>query len=92
MLAVMAGWRSALSCVPMCVLSATGLVWSATRASVIGLAIELVVANAVRYTGARPVFVDCDPCNYNIDLALAEQRTAQVKGFDATFAGGIYVG
>ena len=42
---------------------------------------HIVVANAVRYTGARPVFVDCDPCNYNMDLALAEQRiTAIVSG------------
>jgi perosamine synthetase len=33
---------------------------------------HVVVANAIRYTGARPAYVDCDPRTYNIDLALAE--------------------
>ncbi|MBM4007869.1 MAG: O-antigen ligase family protein [Planctomycetes bacterium] len=47
MLAVHGGWRNALAALPMAVLSATALVWTATRASAIGLAIELVVANAV---------------------------------------------
>ena len=29
---------------------------------------QIVVANAVRYSGARPVYVDCDPRNWNMDL------------------------
>jgi dTDP-4-amino-4,6-dideoxygalactose transaminase len=32
---------------------------------------HVVVANAVRYTGAAPVFVDCARENYNMDLAAA---------------------
>ena len=47
MLVVLSGWRRALACLPMAVLSSTALVWSATRASVIGMAVELVAANAV---------------------------------------------
>jgi len=35
---------------------------------------HVVVANAVRYTGARPVYVDCDLSNYCIDLEQAEER------------------
>src|SRR5437588_1050770 len=35
---------------------------------------HIVVANAIRYTGARVVYVDCMLENYNMDLALAEQR------------------
>lgn len=35
---------------------------------------HIVVANAVRYTGARPVYADCDLSNYNIDLDQAEER------------------
>jgi dTDP-4-amino-4,6-dideoxygalactose transaminase len=34
---------------------------------------HVVVANAVRYTGARPVYVDCDLSSYNIDLEQAER-------------------
>lgn len=34
---------------------------------------HIVVANAIRYLGARPVYVDCDPSTYNIDLAQAER-------------------
>ncbi len=34
---------------------------------------HIVVANAVRYTGARPVYVDCDLSDYNIDLDRAEE-------------------
>ena len=45
--AVMGGWRRALAFLPLSVLAATGLVWSATRASVIGVAVELVVAGVV---------------------------------------------
>ncbi len=35
---------------------------------------HIVVANAIRYTGARPVYVDCQPENYNMDLERAEQH------------------
>lgn len=35
---------------------------------------HIVVANAVGYTGAQPVYVDCDLANYNIDLDQAEKR------------------
>jgi dTDP-4-amino-4,6-dideoxygalactose transaminase len=35
---------------------------------------HVVVPNAVRYTGARPVYVDCHPDNYNINLALADRQ------------------
>src|SRR5206468_4787390 len=35
---------------------------------------HIVVANAVRYTGARPVYVDCRAEDYNIDLGDAERR------------------
>ncbi len=35
---------------------------------------HVVVANAIRYTGARPVYVDCALESYNIDLAEAERR------------------
>ena len=35
---------------------------------------HVVVANAIRYTGARPVYVDCRWEDYNIDLADAERR------------------
>lgn len=41
---------------------------------------HIVVANAVRYTGAQPVYVDCDLSSYNIDLAQAQQRlTARTR-------------
>jgi dTDP-4-amino-4,6-dideoxygalactose transaminase len=35
---------------------------------------HVVVANAIRYTGARPVYVDCRVDDYNIDLDAAERR------------------
>lgn len=35
---------------------------------------HVVVANAIRYTGARPVYVDCDLSSYCIDLKQAEER------------------
>ena len=35
---------------------------------------HVVVANAIRYTGARPVYVDCTLESYNIDLEEAERR------------------
>lgn len=34
---------------------------------------HIVVANAIRYLGARPIYVDCDPDTYNMDFAKAEQ-------------------
>ena len=34
---------------------------------------HIVVANAIRYVGARPVFVDCDPATYGMDLDMAER-------------------
>jgi perosamine synthetase len=41
---------------------------------------HVVVVNAVRYTGARPVFVDCRLDTYNIDLEQAELRmTSRTK-------------
>jgi perosamine synthetase len=35
---------------------------------------HIVVANAIRYAGARPVFVDCTRSSYTIDLDDAERR------------------
>jgi perosamine synthetase len=35
---------------------------------------HVVVANAIRYTGAHPSYVDCRLDNYNMDLAEAERR------------------
>ena len=35
---------------------------------------HIVVANAIRYTGARPVYVDIDLANYNIDVDQAAER------------------
>ena len=34
---------------------------------------HVVVANAIRYVGARPVYVDCRQDDYNIDLTEAER-------------------
>jgi dTDP-4-amino-4,6-dideoxygalactose transaminase len=38
----------------------------------------VATANAVRYTGARPVFVDCDPQTGNIDVALVAEVLARL--------------
>jgi len=35
---------------------------------------HVVVPNAIRYRGARPVYVDCDLSDYCIDLKQAEER------------------
>lgn len=35
---------------------------------------HIVVANAIRYTGARPVYVDCRLDTYTMDLEQAERR------------------
>jgi dTDP-4-amino-4,6-dideoxygalactose transaminase len=35
---------------------------------------HIVVANAIRFTGARPVYVDCRLDSYNIDLEDAERK------------------
>ncbi len=38
----------------------------------IPLPTHIVVANAVRYLGARPIYVDCRPDSWNIDLDAAQ--------------------
>lgn len=38
---------------------------------------HIVVPNAIRYLGARPVFVDCRLDNYNMDLEEAERRISE---------------
>lgn len=41
---------------------------------------HIVVSNAIRYTGAQPIYVDCRPDTYNMDLKQAEQRiTSRTK-------------
>lgn len=41
---------------------------------------HIVVANAIRYAGAKPVYVDCALDTYNMDLNQAEQRiTARTR-------------
>src|SRR2546425_12239067 len=40
----------------------------------LSLPTHIVVANAIRFTGARPVYVDCRLEDYNIDLGDAERR------------------
>jgi perosamine synthetase len=53
---------------------------------------HIVVANAVRYTGARPVYADCDLSTYNIDLEQAESRvTARTRALVVQHTFGIPV-
>jgi perosamine synthetase len=41
---------------------------------------HIVVVNAIRYVGARPVYVDCSPDTFNMDLAQAEKKiTSRTK-------------
>jgi perosamine synthetase len=41
---------------------------------------HIVIANAIRYAGARPVYVDCSLDDYNMDLELAERAvTSKTK-------------
>jgi perosamine synthetase len=37
---------------------------------------HIVIPNAIRYTGARPAYVDCERETYNIDLAQVEERVS----------------
>ncbi|MFF5173142.1 DegT/DnrJ/EryC1/StrS family aminotransferase [Micromonospora sp. NPDC000089] len=39
----------------------------------------VATANAVRYTGARPVLVDCDPHTGNLDVALVAEALARLR-------------
>lgn len=39
----------------------------------------VATANAVRYTGARPVFVDCDPRTGNLDVDLVAQLLRRLR-------------
>jgi dTDP-4-amino-4,6-dideoxygalactose transaminase len=39
----------------------------------------VATANAVMYTGAEPVFVDCDPATGNIDVGLLAQALRQLR-------------
>ena len=39
-------------------------------------------ANAVVYTGAEPVFVDCEPDTGNVDVALVERAVADLRRAD----------
>jgi dTDP-4-amino-4,6-dideoxygalactose transaminase len=39
----------------------------------------VATANAVTYTGARPVFVDCDPATGNVDLQLLDDVLTQLR-------------
>ncbi|WP_433392443.1 DegT/DnrJ/EryC1/StrS family aminotransferase [Micromonospora sp. KLBMP9576] len=39
----------------------------------------VATANAVRYTGARPVFVDCDPQTGNVDVGLLAELIRRLR-------------
>ena len=39
----------------------------------------VATANAVRYTGARPIFVDCEPDTGNIDVALVAELLHRLR-------------
>jgi hypothetical protein len=54
---------------------------------------HVVVPNAIRYTGAAPVFIDSRPDTFNMDLDQAEQRvTARTKVLLLQHTFGIPVG
>ena len=40
---------------------------------------HIVVANAIRYTGAKPVYVDCELDTFNIDLVHAASRVTPTR-------------
>jgi len=45
--------------------------------------------NTILYTGAKPVLVDIDPANYNIDLSLIEKKiTSKTKAMVPVYYGG----
>jgi dTDP-4-amino-4,6-dideoxygalactose transaminase len=50
----------------------------------------IATANAVRYCGATPIFVDVDPLTHNIDAALAQAAiTARTKAILCVHQGGM---
>ena len=53
---------------------------SAGDAVVVPTLTFVATANAVRYTGARPVFVDCDPGTGNIDVLLLAEALDRLRG------------
>ena len=53
---------------------------------------HIVVANAIRYTGARPVYADCDPRSCNLDVTAVERAvTPRTRALVAQHTFGIPV-